>query len=359
MAAKKATAAAQLLLKRITHADHSIKGIPSERELAASLGISRTTVRLATKLLLDDGVLVRLDNGRLAVAEDKAAGPKAKTLCFLSPSVVSLDVELWRQGVQAALEGYHLTFRSVSYAHWADPCISDALQACDGIFLVRSIEPIPELVLAKIRQSNCRVVVLDQDETAAGLPSVVLFPPAEEVRLLEHLARLGHRRIDCINTQSSDAVILDRIETWRQFIEKHSIAGQLRSQPIFEPIEGAYRLVKDLLREGRPIGTAQFCTTGPAAIGAMRAFHEAKLEIGRDVSVCAVNDEGLGRYLLKSLTALESPPRALYLRPAIDWMFNGQPWEGPLLIQPREVHLFEGESTGPAPSTAVVGPAPL
>jgi DNA-binding LacI/PurR family transcriptional regulator len=358
LAAKKANAAAELLLKRIVHADHSAKGIPSERELAVSLGISRTTIRLATKLLLQDGVLVRLGNGRLAVAEGHQTGPQTRTIAFLSPSVSSRDVELWRQGVQAALEGYPLTLRSNSYAHWADPCISDALEVCDGAFLLRSIEPVPDLILAKIRRSGCRVVVLDQDETDAGLPSVVLFPPAEEVRLLEHLAELGHRRIDCINTQSSDAVIQDRIDTWGQFIETHGLSGQLRSQPIFEPIEGAYRLVNDLLREGRPLGTAQFCTTGPAAIGAMRALHEAKLEIGRDISVCAVNDEGLGRYLLKSLTALESPSRALYLRQAVEWMFGDGPWEGPLLVQPKEVHLFKGESTGPAPASTVVGSVP-
>lgn len=54
----------------------------------------------------------------------------------------------------------------------------------------------------------------------------------------------------------------------------------------------------------------------------MRALSEAGLEIGRDVSVCAVNDENLGRYLLKSLTALESPPRAHDLRHPIDWMLG-------------------------------------
>ncbi|MGB7158310.1 MAG: substrate-binding domain-containing protein [Tepidisphaeraceae bacterium] len=354
MATKKANAAAELLLKRIAHADQPLAPMPSERRLAMALGISRTTVRVATKQLLEEGVLTRLENGRLVVAQHHRSPSGNRTIGFLTPASVSLDAEMWREGVQAALEGYPTTFRSTSYAHWADPCISEALGTCDGIFLLRSIEPIPDLVMANIRRSRCRLIVLDQDETARGLPSVVLFPPAEEVRLLEHLAHLGHKRIDCINTQSSDAVIENRIETWRVFIESQGLSGQLRSQPIFEPIEGAYRLVKDLLREGRPMGTAQFCTTGPAAIGAMRALHEGKLEIGRHVSVCAVNDEGLGRYLLKSLTALESPSRALYLRQAVQWMFGDGEWEGPLLVQPKQVNLFVGESTGPAPASPVV-----
>lgn len=354
MAESKAKAAAQMIRTRIDHADHAVGGIPSERQLASSLGVSRVTVRQAMRMLVDDGVLVRRDNGRLVAASPDVAASRTRTIGFLAPAGFSLDGEMWRQGVQAALEGYSLTFRSISYAHWGDPSLSDALRACDGLFLLRSIEPIPELVLSLMRQSTCRVVVLDQDETAAGLPSVVLFPPAEEVRLLDHLRALGHRRIDCINTQSSDAVIQDRIGTWQEYLHRHGLDGQLRSQPIFSPIEGAYRLIREILRQGRPLGTALFCTTGPAAIGTMRALHEARLDIGRDVSVCAVNDEGLGRYLLKSLTALESPPRALYLRQAVEWIFGQADWDGPLLVQPPSVNLFEGESTGPAPAVSVI-----
>jgi DNA-binding LacI/PurR family transcriptional regulator len=356
LATKKADAAAELILQRIAHADHVVRGIPSERELATSLGISRTTVRLATQQLLDDGILIRRDNGRLAVAGDRPAAPPSRTIAFLSPTGFSLDHELWLQGIKAALEGYTVNFRSMIYAHWADPVISEMLESCDGMFLLRSIEPMPVLIVSKIAQSKCKVVVLDQDETDHGVPSVVLFPPAEEIRLLDHLTRLGHRRIDCINTQSSDAVIQNRIGAWQDYIEQHGLSGQLRSQPIFMPMEGSYRMIKDLLREGRPLGTALFCTTGPAAIGAMRALHEAKLLIGRDISVCAVNDEGVGRYLLTTLTALESPPRGLYLRKPVEWMFGDEPWVGQLLIQPKDLNLFEGESTGPAPSvSSVVG----
>jgi hypothetical protein len=96
------------------------------------------------------------------------------------------------------------------------------------------------------------------------------------------------------------------------------------------------------------LGTALFCTTSPAAIGAMRALHEAKLEIGRDVSVCTVNDEGMAPFLLKTLTSLESPSRARYLRPVVEWMLSGKKWDGSLLIQPKELSIYVGESTGPA-----------
>jgi hypothetical protein len=103
------------------------------------------------------------------------------------------------------------------------------------------------------------------------------------------------------------------------------------------------------------MATALFCTTGPAAIGAMRAFHEAGREIGRDVSICAVNDEGMAPFLLRTLTALVSPPRAEFLRGPVAWMLEGGKWRGRLLLEPDDAPLFIGESTGPAPKAGRTG----
>jgi DNA-binding LacI/PurR family transcriptional regulator len=354
---KKVALATQMIQKRIAHADHVLVGIPGERQLAEELGLSRTTVRTALQQLMEQGTLIRQGNGRLNVAEPRD-GRRRKTIGFVAPAVPSADFEQWSEGVQGALEGHQVTIRPVSYAHWADPAIQEALSGFDGLFFIPPAEKIPSWLAAKMKESACRVVVLDQDETSAGLPSVTLFPPSAEQKLFDHLTSLGHQRIDCLNTQAEDQVIQGRISVWGKYLETHGIAGQLRSLSVRKPIETAYQLIRDALQEGRPVGSALFCTTGPASIGAMRALHEAGLEIGRDVSVCAVNGEGVGRFLLRSLTALESPPRALYLRHASEWMLGDGDWEGPLLIQPADVPLFEGESTGPAPASPIVSLAP-
>jgi LacI family transcriptional regulator len=124
----------------------------------------------------------------------------------------------------------------------------------------------------------------------------------------------------------------------------------------FAPLESAYQLVRNKLRAGSLLGPAMLCTTAPGALGAMRAFYEAGVKVGHDISLCAVNDEGIGPYLVPSLTSLQSPPRVVYLRQALDWMLSDDEWQGPLLIQPREseVPLFAGESTGPIPAEAAV-----
>ncbi|BCM88597.1 putative HTH-type transcriptional repressor ExuR [Abditibacteriota bacterium] len=347
---RKATLAVQTIEKRIAHADHIMAGVPSERQLADELGLSRNTVRVAVQHLVQKGVLVRQNNGRLNVAPP--SNPQRRTLCFIVPAGHSTDVDEWRQSVVGLLEGtfqdYDVTLRNIPQGHWGDPVIQEALSSFDGAYFLAPAEKIPNWLIAKMKDSPCRVVVLDQDVSAVGLPSVVLFPPAAEHKLFDHLYNLGHRQIDCLNTQETGAVVAGRMTVWKEYLASRGIKGKLHSVEKRKPVESAYEYIRDALRSGVPLASAIFCTTGPAALGAMRAFYEGGLKVGVDVSVCAVNSEGIGRYLMPSLTALESPPRSLYLRQASEWIITGEEWHGPLLIQPDDVPLFQGESTGPA-----------
>ena len=341
--------AADLLRKRLEHGDHRLRKLPGERRLAEEMGLSRNTVRAALEQLVRDGLLIRKRNGRIAVARTLKAEARIRTIGFLAPSVFSKDHHLWFDGVVAALEGFEARLRPMTYAHWGDPVIHQVLNGMDGLFFVSQDESLPTWLARKVRESSCRTVMLDADASAAKLPSILLFPPPSLERLLTHLQQSGHRRIDCLNTQTENAVISERIDIWRRFLHRHGLSGKLRSVSIRRPIETAYATVRKALGGRRPMAAAQFCTTGPAAIGAMRAFHEAGLEIGRDVSVCAVNDEGMAPFLLRTLTALVSPPRVKYLRNAAEWMLGDDEWSGPLRVQPQEAPLFIGESTGPAP----------
>jgi DNA-binding LacI/PurR family transcriptional regulator len=350
---KKVILATQLIEKRITYADHIIDGIPSERKLAEELGLSRTTVRKAVQHLMDQGALKRQGNGRLEVALSSGK-PRPKTIGFIAPVGTSSNRDEWRESISGVVcsfaEEHSIVLRSVNYGHWADPVIQEALSNFDGAFFMTDSENIPKWLLTKIKESNCRLISLDKDYTNVGIPSILLFPPAAEQKLFDYLYRLGHRRIDCLNTQVMDAVIQNRISVWSDYNDAKKISGQLHSRTMSKPVESAYQLVRDALQEGRSLAPALFCTTGPTAIGAMRAFHEAGIRIGNDVSVCAINSEGLGRYLLRSLTALEAPPRAIYLRRALSWALSDKDWQGPMLVQPEDVPLFEGQSTGPANS---------
>ncbi|HEY9247743.1 MAG TPA: substrate-binding domain-containing protein, partial [Rariglobus sp.] len=256
---------------------------------------------------------------------------------------------LWRDGVYAAAEARGAIVRTMSYAHYGDTTISAALEGFDGVFLLPlTDEKIPPTLLRRMVAARARMVVLDQDETAIGLRSVIVFPFASGDKLLEHVRSLGHRRIDCLNIHAHNPVIEARIAGWRGFLERHGLSGELITDPGNGSLEAAYRLMSGRLKAGWRPGSAIYGITVHAAIGAMRALHEHGLRIGRDVSVCAVNDEGLGPYLVPSLTSLQTPPRDRYVRKAVDWMIGRIAWAKPSLVQPGDAPLFVGESTGPA-----------
>ena len=133
---------AQVLQKRIAHADHVLQGLPSERRLADELGISRNTVRSAVQSLVEEGVLVRTDTGRLQVR--RPVDPtRTRVIGVMTPTGGGFDYASWQTAVIGALEGQPATLRAISYAHWADPTISEAIGSLDGLFFVPPPEKIP------------------------------------------------------------------------------------------------------------------------------------------------------------------------------------------------------------------------
>lgn len=342
--------AVEIIRKRLLNGEHANR-LPGERQLALELGLSRPTVRKAVRQLADEGLLSRGPTGRLQAAEDAPEGGRRPLIAFLHPGRIGGESALWRDGVYAAAEERGAVVRSLGYEHYGDTVVSAALQGFDGVFLLpQTDEKIPAPLLSRLRAAKARVVLLDQDETALGLRSVIVFPFASGDKLLEHLRGLGHRRIDCLNIHATNPVIEARIAGWRAFCERRGLGGELISARRPGGLEEAYALVARRLKSGWRPGGAIYGVTVHAAIGAMRALHEQGLRIGRDVSVCAVNDEGLGPYLVPSLTSLQTPPRARYLRKAVDWMTRRAEWPEPTLVQPKDAPLFVGESTGTAPA---------
>jgi LacI family transcriptional regulator len=342
--------AVEMIRKRLQHGDHALGGLPGERQLAAELGLSRPTVRKAIGQLTEEGLLSRGATGRVRVTADADGAARRPLIAFLHTGNIGGETALWRDGVYAAAEKCGEVVRSLAYGHYGDAVFSKALDGFDGVFLLQfTDEKISPTLLKRIQSARARVVVLDQDESALGLRSVIVFPFSSGDKLLGHLKSLGHRRIDCLNIHPHNPVIEARIAGWCGFVERNGLSGELISAPMDGSLESAYKLMSARLKAGKPPAPAVYGITVHAAIGAMRALHEHGLRIGRDVSVCAVNDEGLGRYLVPSLTSLQTPPRDRYLRKAVEWMTGRGEWKIPSLVQPKDAPLFVGESTGPAP----------
>ena len=195
------------------------------------------------------------------------------------------------------------------------------------------------------------MAILDGDFSSEGLPSIRLFSERCIERVLEHLWKLGHRRIDCLNTQNRNPEIDRRIDIWQRWRVRRECRGDLHDDPapIFtDPTIAAYRLMSRLLDERTSKATAFIATTCPAAIGAIRACYERKVAVGKDVSIAAVNLEPPAEFFCPSITGLNTPDLSEVLGKCFDWFAGAKPWRGPRLLEPRESALFAGESTAKA-----------
>lgn len=345
---------ADILERRIRRGDYVTSGVPGEREIAIEQGVSHMTARRAVQKLLCDGVLARKPNGRLD-SNTRAAGPGEQgqmQIAFLAPDFDSRMISVWRTALLQAASRHPVSVRTVSYASWDDLVVSETLSSFDGTFFVPLPEMIPPHIDALLRAHASRLVSIELDLTHLGVRSINLFPPIAIRRLLDHLYSLGHRSIDFFNTQPHDKIAVDRAGQWELWRRMHEVEGTLRDHPVpllQSPLPQAYNVISDMVRSGEMKSTAILCNTEPAALGCIRALRENGYVVGQDISVCAVNDEGLARYLSPTLTALEVTDPTPFLDLCLGWLASeNHDWRGPMMLEPLEPPMFIGESTGPA-----------
>jgi DNA-binding LacI/PurR family transcriptional regulator len=287
------------------------------------------------------------------VVASKKFGPE---VAFLTPSIspdsFSPDLQQWLAMAEYVARQHRARIRVLNYQHWDDPVVTESLRAYDGALLVTSSEPIPAYTSKLLAQAD-GLVVLSENLTHLGIPSVVLFPPRCIRSMLDRLRQQGHQRIDCLNVQGHNTITQARIDEWTAWVETTSCDGQLFDEPCPGDVsifEAGIKSARKWLRKAAGEATAVLCVTLPAALGAMRVARDMELEIGKDLSVCTVDSEGLGRFLCPSITSFERPNAQPYLSACFDWIAAGgkkDDWKRQLLIEPRTLRLFQGESSGP------------
>jgi LacI family transcriptional regulator len=342
---------AGMLTERLERGDYALRKLPSEMELAEETGVSRMTARRALKHLIDAGVFRRDPNRRLEVSV--GARGRIHQIAFLMPPVISEDVQAWQWAAEQAVATIQGVLRPIVYTDWNDVLLSGALKGFDGVFLMQTGIDVPETAITVLKKSPNPVVALDLDLSERGIPSIWLFPEMAVWRLLDHLRKLGHRRIACFHTCDMNRVFRQRIDSWQKWKERHSLEGELYNLPgrAVTVDYGAIQAEKEcsrLLESGALRDTAILCTNVWTALGVNRAIQKHGFSVGRDISTCAINDEMLAPWMNPSLTALRMPDPSSMLRTCARWMAaGGGEWQGPKLLIPRKVPLFVGDSTGP------------
>ena len=343
---------AKSLESRIKHGDYLMSAIPGERKIAEEHMVSYMTARKAMKYLISNGVLERQPDGKsTAVALDNNRNSEfSGSFAFVTPAYASLLTQRWHIALEKYLTKRGCRLRPIHFVHWDDIVLSEGLQNFDGIFLLPTLDPVPDMVIERFTKCGAPVVILERDWSEKSFVSIISQPLAHIGKLLEHIASLNKKRIDCFNTQPLDHVIESRIDFWNSWMKEKHLSGKFINSPVESygnSLEKAYEYSAKAFKDGNWNTDAVFCTTLSSAIGLMRAMMDCDLKPGVDIAVCSVNGEGWSQYMNPRLTTLTTPAIEPFIEKCFNWMKQGKDavWKNDLCLQPSKLDIYIGEST--------------
>jgi DNA-binding LacI/PurR family transcriptional regulator len=332
--------------------------IPSERELTKNHGLSRTTVRRAIQLLVDEGMVYRQPGSGTYVGRRQPpvleVGPAHATLGLILPTLANpyfgelatvIERECTRAGYQLLLGQSNLTGRSEApyLARYAENA------AVKGVITIATGTDIPAESYAQLECAGKPFLFVVRHDETVGADAVSTDHVGGARALVRYLVGLGHRRIAYIGDALSRSPRHHQgyLEGLREanLPEESELQVRLEAENIEQIGEQG---VQKLLERKTPF-TAIFAQIDLIAIGVLRALRAAGLRVPDDVSVVGFDNIPIAEHLHPPLTTVDHTVQEIGRLAVLllqDRMLGR--YDGParrVIIQPR---LVVRASTGPA-----------
>ena len=338
------------------------KKIPPERELCHLLGVSRITVIKALNKLADDGLLVkRVGLGTFVADTPKSRGPKGCALGFVAPllrgDTFFNDIVI---GAESAVSDHEISLilgYSKHTAHGEWRCIERLKkQRVAGLILFMTEPTASWENVRRFTEDGSPVVLIDH--RAPMLDELIDTVTSDNLKgaflAVQHLIRLGHRRI-ALQTQSKRlSSIIDREEGYRLALLDAGIPfdpALIRTSNEPADTHGHHTALHCLALEKAP--TALFAINDALAIASMKAFATHGIRIPEQFSVVGFDDNFYAPHALPPLTTVRQQREAAG-RLAVNLLFARL--ENPTSLPRHEtldVELVIRGSAGPVPAGVV------
>jgi len=168
-------------------------------------------------------------------------------------------------------------------------------------------------LLAELQKSGIPTVMIGRDLRTGSVSSVVVDNETGARMGLEHLHKLGHRRIAFIR---GPRAVADTAQRWKGIrcladevgleLDPDLVADLPESQDPLSGFQGSYRLTANLLASKRTF-TALMAFDDTAAFGAIRALANAGLRVPEHCSVVGFDDVPSAALYTPALTTLRQP----------------------------------------------------
>ncbi len=288
----------------------------SLKDVAASLKLSPTTVSVVLNYSpLADSIPQETKDRIFEAARNLNYRPNyiARSLRNQRTHTIGVLIPEMSDGYSAAVlsgveekllqEGY---FYFVASHHHRE----DLIERNTQFLVARCVEGILAIDTPIHHQSFLPIVSISGHDRIKGVTNIVLNHETAAQLAIEHLHKLGHRKIGVIKGQqfSSDTEV--RLNTVLSAAQKYGV--QIENNWITQLIgddpspETGYLATKKLLSHGAEF-TALLAFNDISAIGAIRALREGGLIVPNDVSIIGFDDITAAEYHNPALTTIRQP----------------------------------------------------
>ncbi len=292
--------------------------LPAERELAASLGVSRPTLRKAIQSLTASGLLASLPGVGTRVNEEAHASAAPRIVALALPDIgnrffvevtEAVEYTLLQRGCQLLLSNYR--HQPVLEEQQLRQFLPHSVR---GVILGHeSAWPLPA-ALAEFEARSIPVVLLFGVPAETRFDTVVIDERAGVEQAMRYLFSLGHRRIAYCRPLPGfgphvrelaflDLMLEAGLDTPAEFVLP------------FEAVERSADPIRRLFSRRRP-PTAIFAGNDRAALIVMKRLAECGLEIPGDVSVMGFDNLAHTEHLPVPLTTVDQPKEVMGRRAA-------------------------------------------
>jgi len=214
------------------------------------------------------------------------------------------------EGVSQECEnrGLHTYFESVTNGEALSvqlpPIVRDRL--VDGLIIVNKIN---EGLISEINERGLPMVFVDYVSEKSKLNSILIDNIKGVRNAVEHLYKLGHRKIGFIVTDDKQGSIKERFEGYKMAMEELGIGFSPRLVASVKgdlTVDAGYAAMNALIADN-PELTAVVAANDYMAMGAMRAIDERGIKIPDDISVVGFDDIEWASHAEPPLTTVNVP----------------------------------------------------
>lgn len=292
-------------------------------EVAKRAGVSTATV---SRVLTNAAVVAPATRKKVMAAVERLGyvpNAAAKNLRMLRTRKLLVTVpdisrplfSLILQGIEdsANREGYSVLLGDTQYDQGREERYAAMLyqKEADGlIFLGRKLSKGVESFVRATRASGAPVVNALGFTPQLGIPSVQIDNAAAGAAAMDHLYRLGHRRIGLVTGPALSFVSAERLRG------AMAHAKTQRAQRNVVVMNGDFSVESGVVAGDRLLAhkdppTAIFCFNDEMAMGVLHTARRRGLRVPDDVSIVGVDDIRYARYADPPLTTVAQPMREM------------------------------------------------